>query len=89
MRRRYLVEGEVQGVGFRYFARREAVRLGLAGWVKNLPDGRVEALAVGVVAVLEQFEAALNRGPPMAAVTYVRLVESSDELDSPTSFEIR
>ncbi len=89
MRRLYLVEGEVQGVGFRYFARREAVRLGLAGWVRNLPDGRVEALAVGAGAALEQFEAALNRGPSMAEVTYVRLLESSDELDSPTSFEIR
>jgi acylphosphatase len=89
VRRRYLIEGEVQGVGYRHFARREALRHGLLGWVRNLADGRVEALADGGGADLDQFEAALRRGPTMATVTNVQSNESSDELNLPTSFEIR
>ena len=42
---RFLVSGRVQGVGFRWFTHREAERLGIAGWARNLPDGRVEVLA--------------------------------------------
>ena len=45
--RRYVVKGRVQGVGFRYFAHRAAKGLGLRGWVKNLPNGTVEAYAEG------------------------------------------
>ena len=89
MRRRYLVEGEVQGVGFRYFAVRRALRIGVSGWVRNLPDGRVEALAEGTVAALAEFEAALRRGPDMALVTNVQVDENSDETEVLTSFIIR
>ena len=89
MRRRYVVEGEVQGVGFRYFAVRRALRIGVSGWVRNLPDGRVEALAEGSLAALAEFEAALRRGPDMAAVTNLQVDEISDETELLTSFIIR
>jgi acylphosphatase len=69
--RRYFVSGRVQGVGYRYFAQRAASHLKLAGWVRNLSDGRVEAYAVGAEAVLEVFEAKLQEGPHASRVTDV------------------
>ncbi len=69
--RRYLVSGRVQGVYFRQTARAEACRLGLAGWVRNLADGRVEALARGEASALAAFERWLTQGPPRARVTEV------------------
>ena len=57
-----LVEGLVQGVGFRWFVRSEANRLRLTGTVENLPDGRVEILAEGDRAVIDDFISALKRG---------------------------
>ncbi len=89
MRRRYFVEGAVQGVGFRYFTWRQAVRLGIAGWVRNLPDGRVEVAAEGDPQRLAELEAELRRGPRMASVTKVRTAEVSDQEIAPSSFEIR
>jgi acylphosphatase len=65
------VTGIVQGVGFRYFARREATRLGLTGWVANQPDGSVEAAAEGPRAVLEQFVERMSTGPPGSSVADV------------------
>jgi acylphosphatase len=61
----------VQGVGYRYFARRAAQRLGLDGYARNLPDGRVEVYAVGSVSKLAEFRAELERGPQGASVTGV------------------
>jgi acylphosphatase len=69
--RRYLVSGRVQGVGFRFFAEAAALREGLHGWVRNLPDGRVEALAEGEAEALERFERAIGHGPPGARVERV------------------
>lgn len=66
--RRYVVSGRVQGVGFRYFAQTTASRDGLHGWVRNLPDGRVEAAAEGEADAMERFEQALRHGPPGARV---------------------
>ena len=60
--------GRVQGVGYRYFAVREAQRLGVAGSVRNLPDGRVEVWARGPRPVLEQLAAALRKGPFLGRV---------------------
>jgi len=62
------VRGQVQGVGFRYFARREAGRLGLTGWVANLPDGTVEVVAEGDVVPLRRLADLLAEGPPGAFV---------------------
>ena len=84
---RYLIEGRVQGVGFRYFARRSARRLGLAGYVRNLPDGSVEALARGTDEALAAFEEALKQGPPGSRVDAVRS-EAGTALPSSEEFEI-
>jgi acylphosphatase len=65
------VRGRVQGVGFRYFVRREAVRLGLAGWVANESDGSVRVVADGPRDALETLLAALREGPPAAIVERV------------------
>lgn len=66
--RRYLVAGRVQGVFFRASTAREAMQLGVRGWARNLPDGRVEVLAIGTAAGLESLAAFLAKGPPRARV---------------------
>lgn len=66
------VTGRVQGVGFRYFTRRQATRLGLTGWVRNQPDGSVELVAEGSRDALEALLAALQEGPPTSRVTRVQ-----------------
>jgi len=63
-----VVSGIVQGVSFRYYTVEEARRLGLAGWVRNLPDGRVEVEAEGERPALEALVAWCRRGPPAARV---------------------
>jgi acylphosphatase len=66
--RRFLISGRVQGVGFRYFTQAAARRGNIHGWVRNLPDGRVEAAAEGDEDAIARFEAALRHGPPGARV---------------------
>jgi len=61
----------VQGVGFRQSAAREAARLGLQGWISNLPDGRVEAVYEGSRGAVEEMVAWSRRGPSWAMVTDV------------------
>jgi len=73
--RRYFVEGRVQGVGFRYFVEDAARELGLAGYTRNLADGRVEVYAIGPAEALDELEGRLWRGPRMA---WVRRVERSE-----------
>jgi len=70
-RARIVVTGIVQGVAFRQATLREAERLGLAGWVRNLPDGRVEALAEGPRERVESLVAWCWHGPPAARVSDV------------------
>ena len=67
----FTVNGRVQGVGFRYFVVREAQSLGLAGWVRNLPDGRVEAVIEGADAAVERLLAWCRQGPRGARVEHV------------------
>jgi acylphosphatase len=78
--RRYYVSGIVQGVGYRYFARGAARKLGLAGYVRNLTDGRVEAYAIGPPADLNALRDELRRGPHSAQVSSV--TEEPASLDS-------
>jgi acylphosphatase len=72
--RRFVISGRVQGVGFRWFARDAAVREGATGWVRNLPDGRVEALVEGDVEAVTRVERSLRTGPPGARVQTVNVV---------------
>jgi acylphosphatase len=67
--RRVLVSGVVQGVGFRFYTRLRASELGLAGWVQNLADGRVEVWVEGQPALVEEMLEWLRRGPPGARVS--------------------
>jgi acylphosphatase len=69
--RKFVVSGRVQGVGFRFFAEDQARIQHIAGWVRNLPDGRVEALAEGEEESVLRFERALHRGPRGALVEHV------------------
>lgn len=69
------IKGRVQGVFFRESARREAERLGVHGFVRNLPDGDVEAVAEGPREALEQFVTWCHRGPPSARVEHVHVTE--------------
>jgi acylphosphatase len=66
--RRYVIGGRVQGVGFRYFTEDTASREGVSGWVRNLPDGRVEAAVEGDAEAVERFERAIRHGPRGARV---------------------
>jgi acylphosphatase len=77
--RRFLVAGRVQRVGYRWFATEAAAREGLSGWVRNLPDGRVQIEAEGDAAAVERFERAIRQGPPGA-----RVDEVETELVAPT-----
>lgn len=70
-----LVSGRVQGVGYRAFVRSIAVQLGVSGWVRNLPDGRVELSAQGSIELLEDLEDALWAGPPLAKVLELHLLD--------------
>lgn len=67
-----IVYGRVQGVSFRYYTQREARRLGLTGWVANLPDGTVRVVAEGTDTAIRQFATFLNQGPPAARVEHVK-----------------
>jgi acylphosphatase len=69
--RNFLISGRVQGVGFRWFAQTVAEREGVHGWVRNLPDGRVEAQAEGDAEAVERFERALRHGPRGARIDEV------------------
>lgn len=82
------ITGFVQGVGYRYFCYREADQLGLTGWVRNCPDGSVEAEAQGTKDDLVTFIEHLRKGPGNARVEQV--TENWKEDSSPyTHFEIR
>jgi len=67
------VSGVVQGVGFRFFVQRRASRYGLTGWVRNLPDDRVEFVAEGERSMLEQLLKDIKIGPPSAHVSDIKI----------------
>ena len=91
MTRRYVVAGLVQGVGFRWYVARHARGLGLAGYARNLADGRVEVVATGRdPATLARLEELLRAGPAHARVDSVEAQDQTDDPQIPTrSFDIR
>jgi acylphosphatase len=86
--KRYYVSGIVQGVGYRYFALRVAQRLEIAGYTKNLRDGRVEVYAIGSETSHAALRAELERGPSGASVERVSEEEAGLELRFAQSFSV-
>jgi acylphosphatase len=85
----FLIQGRVQGVGFRWYVQREAGQLGLRGWVSNTEDGDVEVVASGTAKELAMLRASLRRGPRGARVDH--LIEQTlpeSEADELSSFRI-
>lgn len=70
-----IIEGRVQGVWFRESTKKKALKLGLTGWVKNLPDGRVELMAYGEKTEIKLLKDWLHHGPPLAKVSQVTVDE--------------
>jgi acylphosphatase len=76
--RRVVVNGAVQGVGYREFTRRAALRLGVTGWVRNRSDGVVEALIRGAPATVEALIAEMRKGPRSAVVDSLSVIEHDE-----------
>lgn len=90
MTTRFLVSGLVQGVGFRWFVARHARALGLGGYARNLPDGRVEVVAsAGESEAIGRLEQLLRTGPAHARVEGLEREDGVDETVSSRSFDIR
>jgi acylphosphatase len=85
---RLVVVGRVQRVGFRYAAREAASECGVAGWVRNLPDGSVEIVAQGPVEAVTRMTAWAERGPRHARVERVERAKEAPETGA-SGFEIR
>jgi acylphosphatase len=84
----YVVSGTVQGVGFRWFVARHARSLGLSGYARNLPDGRVEVVVSGPAAALPDLEQLLRSGPAYARVESVERTEDPSTYPIGKSFDI-
>lgn len=87
-RKHLYISGRVQGVGFRAFTKREAEELNLSGWVKNLADGRVEAIICGEKSKVEELLKLLKDGPRLARVDKIE-VSAKDYKDEFEAFTIR
>jgi acylphosphatase len=85
--RMFLISGEVQGVGYRFFAQRAAARHQVTGYVRNLKDGRVESLAEGVLADVEAFKHDLATGPAFSNVANIEEI-NLEPTGSYSSFRI-
>lgn len=65
------ISGKVQGVGYRYFVKSNAKKLGLTGWVRNTEDGGVEAVLAGTQELIEQMIGICRQGPPLSEVEHL------------------
>ena len=88
MRLEALAMGRVQGVGFRFFASQKAKKLGLKGFVKNVPDGSVEIVAEGKKSDLEKFLEELRKGTGLSRVESIK-ADWSKSVNEFTKFEVR
>ncbi|MFC1639582.1 acylphosphatase [Gemmatimonadota bacterium] len=86
---RWFVSGRVQGVGFRWFVFHRAGELGIGGWARNLPDGRVEVYGEGSREDLESLDWYLKAGPKFALVENVEKCDCPHEVEGIKSFDIR
>ncbi len=86
--KRYFVSGTAQGVGFRYFAEGAARKARVAGYVRNLFDGRVEAYAIGTQEQLKEFRSMLERGPGAASVSGVAEQEATIQEEYAKGFSV-
>lgn len=86
--RRWLLTGRVQGVGFRHFTRSRARRIGVTGWVKNLPDGRVEIRVAGTPEEVAELKSRVREGPPAARVDRLQ-EETLEPQEDWQGFEVR
>jgi acylphosphatase len=84
----FLVGGQVQGVGYRWFVARHSRRLGLNGHARNLPDGTVEVVVAGSLEGINELQGLLQQGPAFAQVTTVERREISDQDVNHKYFEI-
>ena len=75
---KFLVSGRVQGVSFRAATRQEALARGIRGYAHNLGDGRVEVLASGEAAAIDQLQVWLAHGPPLARVDALQRIDLDD-----------
>ncbi len=85
---RIKVYGKVQGVGFRYYTLRQANKLGVKGWVRNVQDGTVEIVAQGDPASLDRLSAAVKQGSPASKVKRIH-VEEIDGMNRYSSFQVK
>jgi acylphosphatase len=79
------ISGRVQGVGYRDWTQRKAAGLGLSGWVRNLASGEVEALFSGPSETVDRMLVAVRRGPQLARVDDVKVVEAAEPASGPFS----
>lgn len=88
--RHLAISGRVQGVGYRYYMKRAARELGIAGWVRNRSDGSVEAVVQGSAEQLDAIVAWARRGPPTALVAEVKVSERAEDAATVLGrFEVR
>lgn len=83
-----MISGRVQNVGFRYFTQNAAAREGVAGWVQNLPDGRVEVFVEGDEDAVTRVERAIRSGPPGARVDNI-YVQDDEAVGTLKGFRIK
>ncbi|WP_428234901.1 acylphosphatase [Gracilimonas sp.] len=88
MKKHIFLSGRVQGVGFRHFTKTKARSLGVKGWVRNLPDGRVEAVFEGDEKLVDQLIEKCKKGPRSAYVQSIDVEEEKSD-ESYTSFDVK
>lgn len=88
MKKHIFISGRVQGVGFRHFIKKNAEALGVKGWVKNLPDGRVEAIFQGSEEQIDEIIQRCKKGPVAGFVQDIKVRDANDET-AYKSFEVK
>ena len=87
--REWIVQGRVQGVGFRWYVLNQAQSLGVRGWVANTPDGSVEVVGLATAETLDRFEALLAKGPPAARVQHLESRSIPHDVVESKSFTVK